>query len=119
MIDLGLGICDALSAVHRAGQRRSRALAALRDPRQLGTHRSLGVSRARGRRRSGDWLGVAPRAQARPAADSRRSRVVGISAEADEQDIAAWRALGVVDFVPKDNSFVAPISSIVAELRHR
>jgi eukaryotic-like serine/threonine-protein kinase len=51
--------------------------------------------------------------------DSRRSRVVGISAEAEEQDIAAWRALGVVDFVPKDNSFVARISSIVAELRHR
>lgn len=49
---------------------------------------------------------------------SRRPRVVGMSSEAGEEDLVVLRALGVEEFVPKDQSFVAKVSAVVADLRH-
>lgn len=48
---------------------------------------------------------------------SRRPTVVAMSAEARSEDIALLRTLGVRDFVPKDDAFVASMSAIVSRLR--
>lgn len=63
--------------------------------------------------------GVELMMQLRALPSARRPRVVAMSAEATDRDIALLRALGVVDFAAKDASFVNRISSIVGELRHR
>jgi serine/threonine protein kinase len=50
---------------------------------------------------------------------SRRPRVIGMSAEARDQDVAVLRTLGVVEFVSKDAAFIPRVSEVVGELRHR
>ncbi len=51
--------------------------------------------------------------------EKQRPRVVGMSSEARENDVAVLRTLGVLDFVPKDTAFIPRVASIVADLRHR
>ncbi|HSO33512.1 MAG TPA: hypothetical protein VLT33_13355, partial [Labilithrix sp.] len=52
-----------------------------------------------------------------PAA--RRPVVVAMSSQATDRDLAVLRALGVTHFVPKDEAFVAKMSAVIRELRHR
>lgn len=47
----------------------------------------------------------------------RRPRIVGMSAEAHEKDVAVMRAVGVEDFVPKDPRFVARMTAVIGAIR--
>lgn len=47
----------------------------------------------------------------------RRPRVVGMSAEAHDRDVAVMRAVGVEDFVPKDLRFVARMTAVIGAIR--
>jgi len=47
----------------------------------------------------------------------RRPRIVGMSAEASDADVAVMRAVGVVDFVPKDLRFVSRMTAVIGAIR--
>ncbi|MBI2393731.1 MAG: response regulator [Deltaproteobacteria bacterium] len=47
----------------------------------------------------------------------RRPRVVGMSAEANEHDVAVMRAVGVEDFVPKDMRFLPRMAAVIGAIR--
>lgn len=46
-----------------------------------------------------------------------RPRVVALSAQADERDVAVFRALGVWDYVPKDTHFVSAVLRLLGDLQ--
>jgi len=48
---------------------------------------------------------------------ARRPLVVAMSGQANDRDVAVLRSLGVVDFVPKDQLFVARMCEVVSDLR--
>jgi CheY-like chemotaxis protein len=47
----------------------------------------------------------------------RRPRIVGMSGDASAEDVAVMRAVGVVDFVPKDLRFVSRMTAVIGHIR--
>ena len=50
---------------------------------------------------------------------NRRPCVVAMSSQAEPRDVAVLQALGVNDFVPKDDDFLPRISNVIGRLHER